>query len=465
MKFRKQIIKYLVASLVLLMSGCATIVNDPNIPLVVSFSDGSSGECTFKNKRGVWKSEIPTTAVYIRRSDDALVYECSTKDGREVTGSIRSEVEGEKMAASIIFWDLGITDAITDKHRTYQGNVVIPVPTPVPVRPVAPEPEPKLPVLETAAPKPQLEDKIMLGKTDDIISEEKKEWADERISITVERTGDQTAQTPGQKQTDVDKTKIVEEWQTDPEAFAKLFFEDDLSLRSKRKEATFLRKEKESIIEMVNGYHLKWQATFGINPGWLGMSPEDRKQLSKIGDNMALYAVIGPDISGWIWITPDLGAEEVGRWSWGIPPKSDVHVKMKITRVTPIIMKNGMLVIYLDASEVQIETSSQRCDWPEYSSQIDPVLIGSANEILLKSAHGFPIKVGLRSGDEGRDSIVPAIGEVSFFVSDGKYDIYFQYAIDPGSLYQGDSFEVHSSRIEIQLKSMEAGDYKIRKIK
>ncbi len=37
-------------------------------------------------------------------------------------------VEGEKMAASIIFWDLGITDAITDKHRTYQGNVVISVP-------------------------------------------------------------------------------------------------------------------------------------------------------------------------------------------------------------------------------------------------------------------------------------------------------------------------------------------------
>jgi hypothetical protein len=37
-------------------------------------------------------------------------------------------MEGGKMAASIIFWDLGITDAITDKHRTYQGNVIIPVP-------------------------------------------------------------------------------------------------------------------------------------------------------------------------------------------------------------------------------------------------------------------------------------------------------------------------------------------------
>jgi hypothetical protein len=31
------------------------------------------------------------------------------------------------MTASVIFWDLGKTDTITDKHRTYQGSVVIPV--------------------------------------------------------------------------------------------------------------------------------------------------------------------------------------------------------------------------------------------------------------------------------------------------------------------------------------------------
>ena len=64
----------------------------------------------------------------IRRSDDPLKYDCETNDGREAVGSIRSEVEGEKMAASIIFWDLGITDSITDNHRTYQGNVTITVP-------------------------------------------------------------------------------------------------------------------------------------------------------------------------------------------------------------------------------------------------------------------------------------------------------------------------------------------------
>lgn len=112
---------------VLLLSSCATIVNDAMIPLSVSFSDGSTGECTFRNKRGVWESDIPTNAVMVRRSDDALFYDCSTDDGRDSTGSVRSEIEGEKIAASVVFIDLGITDAITDMHRTYQGNIVISV--------------------------------------------------------------------------------------------------------------------------------------------------------------------------------------------------------------------------------------------------------------------------------------------------------------------------------------------------
>lgn len=111
----------------ILLSGCATIVNDANIPLTMSFSDGSSGNCTFTNKRGSWSSSIPTQSVMIRRSDDALRYDCKTEDGRPSNGSIRSEMEGGKLAASVVFFDLGITDAITDKHRTYQGNVVIPV--------------------------------------------------------------------------------------------------------------------------------------------------------------------------------------------------------------------------------------------------------------------------------------------------------------------------------------------------
>lgn len=119
--------KYVFRVITMLVSGCVTLVNDANIPLSVSLSDGSAGQCTFTNKRGTWSSEIPTANVTIRRSDDALLYECSTADGRRAEGSIQSEMEGGKMMASVVFWDFGITDAITDKHRTYQGNIVIPV--------------------------------------------------------------------------------------------------------------------------------------------------------------------------------------------------------------------------------------------------------------------------------------------------------------------------------------------------
>lgn len=119
--------KLLIASIIASgLSGCATLVNDPNIPVTASFSDGSEGNCEFQNKRGFWKTGMPSTTM-IRRSDDPLVFHCETSDGRKSSGSIESKIEGEKLGASILFLDLGITDAITDKHRYYQGNVVIPV--------------------------------------------------------------------------------------------------------------------------------------------------------------------------------------------------------------------------------------------------------------------------------------------------------------------------------------------------
>ena len=119
-------LKLIAALSAVVLSGCASIVNDSNIPVTASFSDGSNGECHFQNKRGAWSADMPGT-VLIRRSDDALIYRCETQDGRNTTGSIVSEIEGAKFGASVIFMDLGITDAITDKHRTYQHNIVIPV--------------------------------------------------------------------------------------------------------------------------------------------------------------------------------------------------------------------------------------------------------------------------------------------------------------------------------------------------
>ena len=110
----------------LILTSCATIVNDANVPVSLSFANGESGTCQLSNKRISVQATIPGTT-QIRRSDDALRFNCKTKSGKEALGSIPSEIEGAKLGASVLFIDLGITDAITDKHRTYAPSFTIPV--------------------------------------------------------------------------------------------------------------------------------------------------------------------------------------------------------------------------------------------------------------------------------------------------------------------------------------------------
>jgi len=110
----------------LILTSCATIVNDANVPVSLSFSDGSTGECQLSNKRVSLNVSIPSQTM-IRRSDDSLRFNCTTESGKKGFGSIPSEIESGKLAGSVIFFDFGITDSITDKHRTYPASFVIPV--------------------------------------------------------------------------------------------------------------------------------------------------------------------------------------------------------------------------------------------------------------------------------------------------------------------------------------------------
>ena len=117
---------FTIALISLFLTSCATIVNDANVPVSLAFSDGSDGTCTMTNKRGSWSGKVPATFM-IRRSDDTLRYNCKTDTGKTGVGGIASSMEGAKLGASVLFFDLGITDAITDKHRTYAQSFVIPV--------------------------------------------------------------------------------------------------------------------------------------------------------------------------------------------------------------------------------------------------------------------------------------------------------------------------------------------------
>ena len=117
--------KFIALASICALGACASITNDETVPVALSFSDGSSGNCSLTNKRGSWQQDMPGTAS-IRRSDDHLQYNCTTSEGKTAVGSIPSEM-GAKIVASAVFIDFGITDAITDKHRTYPTNFVIPV--------------------------------------------------------------------------------------------------------------------------------------------------------------------------------------------------------------------------------------------------------------------------------------------------------------------------------------------------
>ena len=107
------------------LTSCATIVNDANVPVTLSFANGEEGTCNLSNKRISIQAIIPSTSM-VRRSDDALRFDCTTKSGKKAFGSIPSEIEDGKLAGSVVFFDLGITDSITDKHRTYPSSFVIP---------------------------------------------------------------------------------------------------------------------------------------------------------------------------------------------------------------------------------------------------------------------------------------------------------------------------------------------------
>lgn len=117
--------KWLILLVLPLLISCASITNDAYVPVALSFSDGSEGECQLQNKRYAKTVSVPGTPM-VRRSDDSLKFRCKTTDGGEAFGSIPSTI-GAKIVASAVFLDLGITDAITDKHREYPSSYVIPV--------------------------------------------------------------------------------------------------------------------------------------------------------------------------------------------------------------------------------------------------------------------------------------------------------------------------------------------------
>jgi len=154
-----------------------------------------------------------------------------------------------------------------------------------------------------------------------------------------------------QKQTDVDKTKIVEEWQTDPDAFARLFFGDDLSweLAKKRKPGGAFCSDE--VTKAILGAQVEWHGLVG------NASSNAWAQL--YGSPLEIRVLFGPEKKYLIHITGSRreGEKEVD-WKEmvkNIKPGTKVRVKLKISR-KPVaaIAKNRIYFIMLDGEALEI---------------------------------------------------------------------------------------------------------------
>lgn len=118
--------KIIFISVFVLLAGCATLTNDAFVPMSLVFSDGSEGTCQIRNKRFSLDAVPIPSAPLVRRSDDLLIVNCKTEDGREAFASIPSKLGGKIIARANSLY-LEITDAITDKLREYPAQFVISV--------------------------------------------------------------------------------------------------------------------------------------------------------------------------------------------------------------------------------------------------------------------------------------------------------------------------------------------------
>ena len=96
---------------------------------------------------------------------------------------------------------------------------------------------------------------------------------------------------------------------------------------------------------------------------------------------------------------------------------------------------------------------------PAFQRRLD-----GGNEVRVRNPNDFSVAVGVRTGDGGRDFEVSANGVNSVHVPDGKYDIYFVYSNRPDALFQGDSFTLSGTGVEIQIVKVVGGNYGIRQV-
>lgn len=290
-------------------------------------------------------------------------------------------------------------------------------------------------------------------------------------------------------------------WKTDPTVLVHLLYGKKLEIPthyrklpdSDLKEA--IEHHMQAIREKAEGSFVQWPAILGAGQLACAVAViiDKRGDAPLGGDNLTLSGQSVTNAAGTkrfvitfskpreqnkpneAGVTPPRLAE-----TWGIPPQAKVVVSMRLNvqNMFPIVYGDGkseLITLSLHGDDLEVSYQGPRCEWPPYQERL-PYLSASpfnphhfpedAGVVRIDNESLSPVKVGIRSDAKGIDLVAPAKLFVSTWLPEGKYDIYFQYAHDPESLYQGDSFEMEAGRkISISMKKKTGGNYNIRKVK
>lgn len=150
------------------------------------------------------------------------------------------------------------------------------------------------------------------------------------------------------------------------------------------------------------------------------------------------------------------GWHKLGRWEapFGGLPEVDVDDIKTWKSEQGIVLAEPLP----EASEGGAALSTKML--PEYEAE----LIGK-REVRITNPNDFAVLAGVRSGKSGANLTVPANGQRSTYVPDGRYEIYFVYSNKPDALFQGDSFTLEGNGVEIKIVKVVGGNYGIRQVK
>ena len=123
----------------------------------------------------------------------------------------------------------------------------------------------------------------------------------------------------------------------------------------------------------------------------------------------------------------------------------------------------GDAAVPVEITSPQKERSSKRRDsalLPAFQHELQ-----GNNPVRIRNPNDFAVVAGIRSKKSGKNLDVPANGIKTVYIPDGTFDIYFVYSDKPGALFQGDSFTLNNSGVEIQIVKVVNGNYGIRQVK